>query len=333
MKTAFSRTIGSTLAWLAIALLAGSGIVPAQTIPGRYIAVLKAETRDTPGMANAPAGQHGLQLDHVYTKAIKGFAFAGAEPAAQALARRAEVAYVEPDQIYTAFQQTVPTGLRRCDADAVPGLITGGNVTTDADVAVIDTGLDATHPDLNVQAQGVRFYTNRKQQLLTDNKWQDDHGHGTHVGGIIAARDNGIGVVGVAPGARLWAVKVLDSGGGGTVSTVLGGIDWVVQRAGTIKIANMSLGGGFSQAINDAVKAGTSAGIVFVVAAGNSGDDAANYSPASEPTALTVSALDDNDGLPGGLGGLTMWGEYDDTLAQFSNYGQIVDVCAPGVAI
>ena len=334
MKRIQSSTpwLGLALAWLAVALLAGSGTVPAQTIPGRYIAVLKAETRDTPGTANALAGQHGLQLDHVYTKAIKGFAFAGAEPAAQALARRAEIAYVEQDQVYAAFQQTVPTGIRRCDADAVPGLITGGNVTIDADVAIIDTGLDATHPDLNVQPQGVRFYSN-KNRMATDSKWQDDNGHGTHVGGIIGARDNGIGVVGVAPGARLWAVKVLDSSGNGAASTVLAGIDWVVQRAATFEVANMSLGGGFSQAINDAVKKGTQAGIVFVVAAGNSGWDAANYSPASEPTALTVSALDDNDGLPGGLGGLTAWGEYDDTLAQFSNYGEVVDVCAPGVQI
>jgi subtilisin len=332
MRTEFNRTKQSTLTWLAIGLLAGSGTAPAQNIPGRYIAVLKADTRDTPGAADALAAQHGLQLDYVYTKAIKGFAFAGAQAAAQALARRSEVAYVEPDQVYTAFQQTVPTGIRRCDADAVPGLITGGNVTIDADVAIIDTGLDGTHPDLNVQPEGVRFYT-RKNTRVMDVKWQDDNGHGTHVGGIIGAKDNGIGIVGVAPGVRLWAVKVLDSGGSGPVSTVLAGIDWVVQRAATFEVANMSLGGGFSQAINDAVKAGTQAGIVFVVAAGNSAWDAANYSPASEPTALTVSALDDNDGLPGSLGGLTAWGEYDDTLAQFSNYGEVVDVCAPGVEI
>ncbi len=164
IRQSSTRWLGLALAWLAVALLASTGTVPAQTIPGRYIAVLKAETRDTPGTANALAAQHGLQLDHVYTKAIKGFAFAGAEPAAQALARRTEVAYVEPDQVYTAFQQTVPTGIRRCDADAVPGLITGGNVTIDADVAVIDTGLDATHPDLNVQAG--------RRPLLHD---QEDH--------------------------------------------------------------------------------------------------------------------------------------------------------------
>jgi len=183
------RTLG-----LLLAVLVGQGIVHAQVIPGRYVAVLKADTRDTPGTANALVAQHGLQLDYVYTKAIKGFAFAGSEQAAQALARRNEVAYVEPDQIYTAFQQTVPSGIRRCDADAVPGLITGGELAVDVDVAVIDSGLDGTHPDLNVQKEGVRFYM-RKTTLLSDTKWQDDYGHGTHVGGIIGARDNGFGVV------------------------------------------------------------------------------------------------------------------------------------------
>ncbi len=192
--------------------------------------MLKPDNRDAPGTANALATQHGLQLDHVYTRAIKGFAFAGAAPAAQALARRSEVAYVEQDQVYTAFQQTVPTGIRRCDADAVPGLITGGDIAAEVDIAVINTGLDATHPDLNVQPEGVRFYT-AKKTFKTDANWQDDNGHGTHVGGIIGARDNDLGVVGVAPGARLWAVKVLDSSGGGSEATVLAGIDWVAQRA------------------------------------------------------------------------------------------------------
>ena len=324
--------IRSPLAWLAIAMLVFSGTLPAQIIPGRYIAVLKAETRDTPGAAKALAAQHNLNLDHVYTKALKGFAFGGSEQAAQALARRAETAYVEPDQIYTAFQQTVPTGIRRSAAAAVPGLI-GSGLMVDADVAVIDTGLDGTHPDLNVQPAGVRFYMMNAKKMRSDSNWQDDNGHGTHVGGIIGALDNGSGVVGVAPGARLTAVKVLDSSGRGSLSVILAGIDWVAQRAATFEVANMSLGGGYSQAVNDAVKAGTQAGVVFVVAAGNSGWDAANYSPASEPTALTVSALADTDGLPAGFGPLTQDMDPDETLAWFSNYGEIVDVCAPGVDI
>jgi hypothetical protein len=157
MKTNHSRMIHSPLAWLAMAMLVLSGTLPAQVIPGRYIAVLKQDTRDTPGAAKALAAQHNLDVDHVYTRALKGFAFNGSEQAAQALARRAEIAYVEPDQIYTAFQQTVPTGIRRSAAAAVPGLI-GSGLTVDADVAVIDTGLDGTHPDLNVMSGGVRFY-------------------------------------------------------------------------------------------------------------------------------------------------------------------------------
>jgi subtilisin family serine protease len=337
MKTTHIRVIHSPLAWLAMAMLVLSGTLPAQVIPGRYIAVLKQDTRDTPGAAKALAAQHNLDVDHVYTRALKGFAFNGSEQAAQALARRAEIAYVEPDQIYTAFQQTVPTGIRRSAAAAVPGLI-GSGLTVDADVAVIDTGLDGTHPDLNVMPGGVRFYMaydkrGRPIGVASDSNWQDDNGHGTHVGGIIGALDNDLGVVGVAPGARLWSVKVLAPVCNNPLSVVIAGVDWVVARAAIFEVANMSLGGGYSQAMNDAVKAGTQVGIVFVVAAGNECDDAAKYSPASEPTALTVSALDDNDGRPGSLGGWTEELEQDDLLAWFSNYGEVVDVCAPGATI
>jgi hypothetical protein len=341
MKTTVSRTLHSPLVWLAVAILVFSGTLPAEVIPGRYIAVLKAETRDTPGAAKALAAQHNLDVDHVYTRAIKGFAFAGSEQAAQALARRAEIAYVEPDQVCLGAGQTIPTGIRRCAASAVPGLI-GGGLMVDADVAVIDTGLDGTHPDLNVMPDGVRFYMAydkklRRDVVRSDGNWQDDNGHGTHVGGIIGAKDNDIGVVGVAPGVRLWPVKVLDANGAGTASTVIAGIDWVVQRVATFEVANLSLALRYSQAVNDAVKAGTQAGIVFVVAAGDNAWRAVEYSPASEPTALTVSAVDDNDGLPGGLGGLTDWigleRNYDDWLFFNSNYGEGVDVCAPGGAI
>jgi hypothetical protein len=171
-----------------------------------------------------------------------------------------------------------------------------------------------------------------RNRVLSDSNWQDDNGHGTHVGGTAAARDNGEGVVGVAPGARLTAVKVLDASGKGSLSAIIAGINWVAARADRFAVANMSLGGGYSQAENDAVKGAVAKGIVFVVAAGNDAADAGLFSPASEPSAITVSALADRDGLPGGTGGVTSAGG-DDTFATFSNYGVVVDLCAPGVDI
>jgi subtilisin family serine protease len=160
----------------------------------------------------------------------------------------------------------------------------------------------------------------------------DDNGHGTHVAGIAAAKDNGIGVVGVAPGARLWAVKVLDRNGSGFLSGVIKGVDHVTANAGAIEVANMSLGGGNSQALNDAIKNSVAKGVVYVVAAGNSGIDASNTSPANSPDVLAVSAIVDTDGKCGKLGPSTSYGG-DDTFASFSNYGSMVDIAAPGVNI
>lgn len=320
-------------------LLAGTTLAAAQIIPGQYIAVFKDQVRQPPAAAQAAAAQHGLAVAHVYQHAIKGFAFAGSPQAVAALSRRADIAYIEPDQVYHAWQQALPTGISRAAVDQVwLGDATTGQwlinnhpaPALDVDIAILDTGISTSHPDLNVIG-GQRFYV-QGVRLRQDTNYNDDNGHGSHVAGTAAAIDNGLGVVGVAPGARLWAVKVLDRNGSGSLSGVIAGVDWVTARAGTIEVANMSLGGGYSQAINDAVKRGTEAGIVFVVAAGNSNADSANYSPASEPTAITVSALADQDGSPGGLGSATSYGP-DDSLASFSNYGSAVDIAAPGVDI
>lgn len=149
----------------------------------------------------------------------------------------------------------------------------------------------------------------------------------------MGAIDNGSGVVGVAPGARLWAVRVLDNRGSGFLSWVLCGVNWVAENAGTVEVANMSLGfSGTSVALNDAIDAAVARGIVFAVAAGNSNADAGNNSPANHPAVLTVSALADSNDLPGGGGPATSYGP-DDTLASFSNYGSVVDLAAPGVDI
>jgi subtilisin len=140
--------------------------------------------------------------------------------------------------------------------------------------------------------------------------------------------------VGVAPGARIWAVKVLNKNGSGYSSWIIAGIDWVAANAAKIKVANMSLGGsGYNQAEYDAIQGAVNKGVAFAVAAGNSDDDANNYSPSAFDNVLTVSALADFDGIPGHLGSPTCRTDVDDTLADFSNWGPAVDIAAPGVCI
>jgi subtilisin family serine protease len=212
------------------------------------------------------------------------------------------------------------------------GTVSGnGGGAVDVDIAVIDTGIDVHHPDLNVVG-GVN--------CSTGTSYDDANGHGTHVAGIAAAQDNGIGVVGVAPGARLWAVRVLDASGSGGWSSVICGIDWVTAHASEIEVANMSLAGPGTQgscddgALREAICKSVESGVTYVVAAGNSSVDVAGQVPASFPEVITVSALADYDGLSGGVGKVTCEAEgNDDTLAGFSNYGAGVDLIAPGVCI
>jgi subtilisin family serine protease len=155
------------------------------------------------------------------------------------------------------------------------------------------------------------------------------------VAGTIGARINGSGVQGVAPNARLFAVKVLDRFGSGSLSAVISGIDWVTANAAAkgIKVANMSLGfQGTSASLNTALNNSVARGVTYVVAAGNSGADAQFFSPANHPAVITVSAIADSDGQCGGAGTATAYGA-DDTFASFSNWGMPVDIAAPGVNI
>jgi subtilisin family serine protease len=147
-------------------------------------------------------------------------------------------------------------------------------------------------------------------------------------------------VVGVAPGARLWAVRVLNNAGSGSWASVICGVDWVTARAGTIEVANMSLGGTGDDTggcndggLHEAICKSVAAGVTYAVAAGNSADDARNHVPAAYDQVITVSALADFDGRPGGLGAATCRADEDDTLANFSNFGADIDLIAPGVCI
>jgi subtilisin family serine protease len=342
-----------TRALAAICLAVGSTLTAfAQPIPGRYIAVLKDNEPNPARAAQELEAQHGLSVSYVYQHSLRGFAFAGNAQAAQALARNPRVAYVEQDQLAHANvfpADPIPTGVSRIGVNtALLAAISPGGADVNARIAIIDTGLDRNHPDLNVDPNGVRpfFKTVKGKSVLAfDNAFDDDNGHGTHVGGTAAA--NGA-IVGVAPGALLTAVKVLGANGSGPWSIVIAGVDWVADdtKHPHFDAANMSLGGGFSQAVNDAVKNAVAKGIVFAVAAGNAGSDVSQFSPASEPSALTVSAMLDYDGQPGGLGnpanlyvscknsdGTGGTAHHDEEVPCFSNYGAGVDICAPGVWI
>jgi len=293
-------------------------------VPDRYIIILN-DGANPWSVANEMAQERGLGLSHVYGTAVNGFSATVPRGQLDNITSDPRVNYIEQDSVVSIFKkpagnpgkggndggsttqppQVIPTGITR-----IGGPVSG---SVNVNVAVIDTGIDASHPDLNV-IDGVNFAKGKS--------WSDGNGHGTHVSGTIAAKNNDIGVVGVAPGANLYAVKVLDNRGSGFMSDVIAGVNWVAANAGTIDVANMSLGGSTSSTLNAAVENAINAGVVFVVAAGNNSGDACLKSPASAPNAITVSALDDRDGISN-----------NDPFAYFSNYGSCVDMIAPGVLI
>lgn len=253
-----------------------------------------------------------------------------------ALSRDPRVAYFEPDHVFHTFAQDLPTGVDRAEADRNPhAAIDGADSRVDVDIAIIDTGIDYTHPDLYVtRATDCTSSVFFPQCSGSTGNLIDKNGHGTHVAGSAAALDNDIGVVGVAPGARLWSVKVLDQNGSGFLSWIIAGIDAVTQHSDEIEVANMSLGCECSStALDDAITNSVAAGVVYAVAAGNSGKDASTFSPANHPDVITVSALADFDGLAGAVGSPTCRNDQDDTLADFSNFGPLVELAAPGVCI
>ena len=306
------------------------------------IVVLRPTDRPVADVADELADRHGGRPGFVYEHALQGFTLSLPAPAIPALAANPRVAYVEPVRIVEATgTQPIPTGVDRIDGDINPP-----SIPMEVDIAILDTGVYiGSNPDGSARGHldlNLRFVADCSQALFYplfggcsgSGDFQDYHGHGTHVAGIAAARDNDIGSIGVAPGATLWSFKVLGADGTGTTGNILAGIDAVAARADQIEVANMSLGfEGTSQAIDDAIAASTDAGVVFVVAAGNSAKDASTFSPANGPDVITVSALSDFDGLPGGLGAPTCRSDVDDTLADFSNFGSEVEIAAPGVCI
>jgi subtilisin family serine protease len=164
--------------------------------------------------------------------------------------------------------------------------------SADVDIAIIDTGISLTHPDLNVY-RNVTFVDG------TVNG-DDDMGHGSHVAGVAAAKDNDVGIVGIAPGARLWAIKVCDELGECDVLDQIKGIEYAIKHADEIDVINLSLENPNSLSLTKVIDEAVKAGITVVAAEGNYGEDASNTSPANNPNVITVSAIADTDGVCGG---------------------------------
>ncbi len=293
---------------------------------------------ETPKIANS----FGLSVTHTYKHALHGAAAVVPPGRLIALQHDPRVAYVEPNQVFKVNAQALPTGIDRIDAERDPvAKINGIDERVNVDIAILDTGIELTHPDLNVYryTNCARNGPNNKVCLDNDSASNDLLGHGTHVAGTAAAIDNGSGVVGVAPGARLWAVKVMDDTGTGYTSWIIAGIDYVTAHASEIDVANMSLGCPcISNAMNTAVNNSITAGVVYAIAAGNDGVNVSTQTPSNNPNAIIVSALADFDGKPGGL--LNKGFVYsnctenrDDSFACFSNYGSGVTIMAPGTDI
>ncbi len=320
-----------------VAVMFGLFIFAAQAndrVAGQYIIVLK-DSQDSEVTSVGLTRSHGLVRGHVYGHALKGFAATIPANKLQAIKNDPRVEFVSEDRHVSIFAQTVPNGIKRIGAEKTSA---GTNKGAGINVAILDTGIDLRHPDLKVVGG---------KNCSTGRSYTDGNGHGTHVAGTVAALDNSIGVVGVAPEAKLWAVRVLDNNGSGTWSSVICGIDFVTSKApkngGPITVANMSLGGAGtrvgtcetnnSDALYKAICKSRDAGVTYVVAAGNSGANSSTFVPAAyDDAVITVSALADSDGKSGGAGSSTSYGT-DDTFASFSNYGDVVDIGAPGVSI
>lgn len=311
---------------------------------GTWIVVL-ADRSDVAGAALALAGRVGGEVSQVYDHVLGGFAFRGSAAAADALARSPEVRSVEPDRP-VHLTEAVPFGVLRIGGWSAhqAGYAGTTSIGTKVRIAIVDSGINAAHSDL-----APNVATAEGKNCVGNQPPNDDNGHGTHVAGTAAAAYNGgDGVVGVATDARLTAIKVVGADGNGTDAQVLCGVNHAVGLAtstGVPTVINLSLGeartegtGCGSSALHQAICDATAAGVTVVAAAGNDASDAATFYPAAFPEVVAVSAFTDFDGGRTTGSPFCAWEdtagyECDEMLADFSNYGSVVDVTAPGVRI
>lgn len=320
-------------------LQAKSGVT-SEIIPGKYIVIYNdAGIKKAARIASQSGNQviapenireltsqvlHDAEIaertpEQAYASALKGVAIELTESEADKLALSPNVKGVYPDMVVNFGLPEVSINAKPAPqpvAQSTPWGIAriGGSADGTGKIAwIIDTGIDMDHPDLTVdQTRGKNF-------ISLTAKPDDDNGHGTHCAGIVAARNNSLGVIGVAAGATVVPIKVLDRRGSGAYSAIIAGVDYVVTNGKTGDAVNMSLGGPAYQPLDDAIIALAAKGLKVALAAGNESQSANNVSPArvNETNIFTISAM-----------------ATDDLWASYSNYGNPpVDYCAPGSSI
>jgi subtilisin family serine protease len=241
-------------------------------------------------------------------------------------------ASIESDAMTNTQAQILPNDQNRVDADLSSAKSGDGTGTVNASIAILDTGVQKDHPDLNVY-KCFSFIGNPFSGTPLDT-CDDRNGAGTHAAGTAAAIDNNIGIVGKAPGAKIWAIKVFDDTGSATFSDILEALYYIYSHANEIDVVNLNIGGpGTFPPVEYAITNLVNKGIVVVVGAGWHNMDANNWTPARTPAAITVSAISDSDGKCGRDGRATTHGGSDDSFATYSNHGSVVDIAAPGTDV